>query len=159
MAPSIQLKDSWIEAAHEGEEPLLLSRFRTRLKTAACKATCDFCQSCSGGCSTSSLRGMHQCLTNSLSLSFPGSTIAMADEADMRNELADLQTRADQIADEVQSRTCEQPQSCRLIGWSSLVLCLCAIYICWILIQKRERMTECSHAQYDKPDSRNSTSP
>lgn len=25
----------------------------------------------------------------------------MADEADMRNELADLQTRADQIADEV----------------------------------------------------------
>uniref|UniRef100_A0A8C5D4A4 Multifunctional fusion protein n=1 Tax=Gouania willdenowi TaxID=441366 RepID=A0A8C5D4A4_GOUWI len=27
----------------------------------------------------------------------------MADEADMRNELADLQTRADQIADEVQS--------------------------------------------------------
>lgn len=30
----------------------------------------------------------------------------MADEADMRNELADLQTRADQIADEVQ---CESP--------------------------------------------------
>lgn len=29
----------------------------------------------------------------------------MADDADMRNELADLQTRADQIADEVQSKT------------------------------------------------------
>lgn len=29
----------------------------------------------------------------------------MADESDMRNELADLQTRADQIADEVQLQT------------------------------------------------------
>lgn len=29
----------------------------------------------------------------------------MADEADMRNELADLQTRADQIADEVKLKT------------------------------------------------------
>lgn len=28
----------------------------------------------------------------------------MADEADMRNELADLQTRADQIADEVREK-------------------------------------------------------
>lgn len=33
----------------------------------------------------------------------------MADEADMRNELADLQTRADQIADEVRERMWEGP--------------------------------------------------
>lgn len=42
------------------------------------------------------------------SLSFPvflvwgqSSTVIMADEADMRNELSDLQARADQVADEV----------------------------------------------------------
>lgn len=49
-------------------------------------------------------------LLTSLSLFLPSvvrawgqsSTVIMADESDMRNELADLQTRADQIADEVQ---------------------------------------------------------
>lgn len=47
--------------------------------------------------------------SSSSSLSLPAflvwgqsSTVIMADESDMRNELADLQTRADQIADEVQ---------------------------------------------------------
>lgn len=73
----------------------------------------------------------------------------MADEADMRNELADLQTRADQIADEVTRPVLPS-------DWLERCFNLEGSQRSLILIQTGE--DGCSHAKHNKPDYRNLTS-
>lgn len=62
----------------------------------------------------------------------------MADEADMRNELSDLQTRADQIADEVQWKT--HTQTCVHLAEDAYMLTHMhtkALMICIVMMKRK----------------------